>query len=123
MVLSKKINYYQEKFFDGLIILIYILIVISFFGIFTNASTYLNDLNFYLRVYICIFLIWRFNPFRNVDIFTNLDRKIAFNAGIFILTTTILNKYIDEIKLKFNNNPFVNFVKVSVDNFMKPNSN
>jgi hypothetical protein len=48
-MVNKKLDYYQEKFFDGLIILIYILIVISFFGIFTNASTYLNDLNFFFH--------------------------------------------------------------------------
>jgi len=29
-----------------------------------------------------------------------LDRKIAFSAGIFILTTSILNKYIETTKTK-----------------------
>jgi hypothetical protein len=120
-MVNKKLDYYQEKFFDGVIILIYILIVISFFGLFTKASTYLNDANFYLRVYICLFLIWRFNPFRSIDVFTNLDRKIAFNAGIFILTTTILNKYIDEIKERLNDNSFVNIIRTNVDKLIRPN--
>jgi len=115
MVSNKILNYYQEKFFDFVIIIIYILIFISFLGIFTNASNYLNELNYYLRVYVCLFLIWRFNLYRNIDNFTNLDRKIAFNAGIFILTTTVLNKYIDYIKKKFNNNPIVDDIRSDID--------
>jgi hypothetical protein len=47
-------------------------------------------------------LIWRFNPFRTYYEFTDLDRKIAFSSGLFILTTTTLNKYLlffeDKIK-------------------------
>lgn len=121
-MVNKKLDYYQEKFFDGIISLIYILIIISFLGIFTNASTYLNDVNYYLRVYVCLFLIWRFNPFRNIDIFTSLDRKIAFNSGIFILTTTILNTYIDKFKQKLNQNQDVNIIRRDIDHLLEPNS-
>jgi hypothetical protein len=121
-MVNKRLDYYQERFFDGVIIIIYILIIISFLGIFTNASTYLNDVNYYLRVYVCLFLIWRFNPFRSIDMFTNLDRKIAFNAGIFILTTTILNTYIVEIKQKFNNNKVVSNIRGDIDYLIASNS-
>ena len=117
---NKKLDYYQEKFFDGIISLIYILIVVSFLGLFTNTSNYLNDVNFYLRIYVCLFLMWRFNPFRKIDTFTHLDRKIAFNAGIIILTTTILNKYIDEIKHKFSDSQFENIIRTNIHNFIKP---
>jgi hypothetical protein len=57
-----------------------------------------------------------------MDIFTNLDRKIAFNAGIVILTTSILNKYIDKIKKKFNNSQFVNTIRTDTDHLIEPNS-
>jgi hypothetical protein len=30
--------------------------------------------------------------------FTDLDRKITFSAGVFILTTTALNEYLEQIK-------------------------
>jgi hypothetical protein len=42
--------------------------------------------------------MWRFNPVRTHYEFTDLDRKIAFSAGAFILTTTALNQYLDIIK-------------------------
>jgi hypothetical protein len=123
MVLSIKFNYYQEKIFDFVIIILYILVFASFLGVYNNASAYLNTIDYYFRIYICLFLIWRFNPFRNVDVFTNLDRKIAFNAGMFILTTTVLNNYIDKIKNKVDNNRYLNYFKTSIDSVIKPKSN
>ena len=42
--------------------------------------------------------MWRFNPLREKPEFTELDRKIAFSAGVFILTTTALNQYIVQFK-------------------------
>jgi hypothetical protein len=41
-----------------------------------------------------LFLIWRFNPIRTNYELTELDRKIAFSAGVFILSTTALNNYL-----------------------------
>ena len=118
MVFIKKLNDYQEKFFDAIIVIIYILIFATFLGIFNNAPSYLNDINYYFRIYICLFLIWRFNPLRKLEVFTNLDRKIAFNSGVFILTTTILNRHISIITTKFNENKYVNIVRDSIDNFI-----
>jgi hypothetical protein len=69
-------------------------------GLSTSAPQYLDNLDYYVRIYICLFLLWRFNPFRKLDKFTNLDRRIAFSAGLFILTTTALNKYLLDIKNK-----------------------
>jgi hypothetical protein len=90
----------QENLFDILIYISYFLIILSIFGISNTAPQYLNSLDYYVRVYICLFLIWRFNPFRTKYEFTDLDRKIAFSAGVFILTTTAINKYILYFKNK-----------------------
>ena len=100
MVFYKKLNDFQEKFFDIFIYFSYFLILISFFGLSNQAPKFLESLDYYVRIYICLFLIWRFNPFRKVKTFTDLDRKIAFAAGMFIITTTALNKYLVSIKDK-----------------------
>jgi hypothetical protein len=63
----------------------------------------METIDYYVRIYICLFLLWRFNPFRKINKFTELDRKIAFTAGLFILTTTALNKYLDDAKEKIKN--------------------
>jgi hypothetical protein len=110
MVFYKKLNDFQENFFNIFIYFSYILIFVSFFGLSNTAPKFLETLEYYVRIYICLFLIWRFNPFRHVDKFTDLDRKIAFNAGMFIITTTALNQYLVHIK---------GFLK----NFIIPNKN
>jgi len=52
-------------------------------------------------LYISLFLIYRFNPFRRVK-FTGLDAKIAFSAGVFLLGTTaidgIIKNYLSALK-------------------------
>ena len=90
MIISKKaIHGYQELFFDGFITLTYILIFLYTFGISAMAKKHLDIIDNYVRIYICLFLIYRFNPFRSKYDFTSLDRKIAFSAGLFIFTTTV----------------------------------
>jgi cytochrome c biogenesis protein CcdA len=105
--------YIQYNLFTITITISYILVFISALGLSSTAPEYLKTLDYYLRIYICLFLILRFNPFRkyfpiykNPYIkFNDLDRKIAFSAGLFILTTSILNNYVDEIK-QFINHTF-----------------
>lgn len=95
---STTLHKYQERLFNILSYVSYILIIISSLGLSFKAPKYLSDVDYYIRVYICLFLIWRFNPLRRKYEFTELDRKIAFSAGLFILTTTALNEYLVKIK-------------------------
>ena len=92
---------FQEMTFDAFIYLSYILITASYFGVFASAPQYLDELDYYVRIYVCLFLIWRFNPLRTRYTFTALDRKIAFSAGLFILTTTALHSIIMNVVSKF----------------------
>jgi len=98
MVSKKQINDIQEKFFDVSIFISYFLIIFSLFGLSNSAPKFLQTIDYYIRIYICLFLIWRFNPLRRKYEFTDLDRKIAFSAGVFVLTTTALNTYIEKFK-------------------------
>lgn len=84
----------QEKFYYGTIALIYFLYLLAVFGFFNSTSKYLIAINSIFRLYVCLFLIIRFNPLRQHYSFSALDRKISFNAGVFLLTTTVLNSYV-----------------------------
>lgn len=97
-IMIKHLHKWQENIFDIIIYLSYILIFISALGLSVEAPKYLESLDYYVRIYICLFLLWRFNPLRSRYEFTDLDRKIAFSAGLFILTTTALNQYLDNLK-------------------------
>lgn len=98
MLIKNKLHEFQTRIFDVFIIISWGLIIISTLGLSQFAPAFLYDLDYYIRIYICLFLIWRFNPLRSSYEFTDLDRKIAFSAGLFILTTTALNKYLEKIK-------------------------
>jgi hypothetical protein len=91
---------FQTKMFDYLSILLYVLYFAVIMGLSVNAPRYIEDLQYYLKIYISLFLIIRFNNFRHIE-FTELDRKIAFNAGIFLLSATILDQLVAFIAPKF----------------------
>ena len=98
--MSSTLHKYQERLFNLFIYTSYFLIIVSALGLSESAPKYLANLDYYVRIYICLFLMWRFNPFRTHYEFTDLDRKIAFSAGVFILTTTALNQYLVDFKDK-----------------------
>jgi hypothetical protein len=58
---------------------------------YTKYNTYLQTI---VQIYIGLYLLFRFNPFNKIK-FTDLDKVIIFNAGILLLTTSILNYYIE----------------------------
>lgn len=77
------------KAFDIISVITVLLYIAMVFGLWSSAPQYLGDLQYYVKIYVALFLIYRFNPFRHVK-FTSLDRKIAFSAGAFLLGTSLL---------------------------------
>ena len=96
-------NKVQEHIFDITFVIIYVLYFVIALGLSATAPKYLSFLDYYVKIYVSLFLIWRFNPFRNVK-FKPLDKKIAFNAGFFVLfaTTSINQKLISYFTTFFN---------------------
>jgi hypothetical protein len=92
---------FQHKMFTLVIVITWILYISIAVGLSINAPKYLETFDYYVKIYVSLFLLWRFNPFTKTT-FTELDRKIAFSAGILIFATTSLHslllKYFSEIK-------------------------
>jgi hypothetical protein len=99
--MHKTIYSFQDTAFSVVIYLTWFLYIIILLGLSENAPQYLDDLQYYVKIYVGLFLLCRFNPFYRVE-FTKLDSKIAFSAGVFLLATTaiegIVIKYIDYIR-------------------------
>ena len=90
---------FQETIFNIFIIGSWSLIILTSTGMFNQHPLIFDKISFYMKVYICLFLIWRFNPIRQFFvkkpiIFTSLDRKIAFSAGLIVLSTTVIKEYL-----------------------------
>ena len=82
----------QETLFNAVLFLSYILIGGTYLGIGNWNPQYLDTVNSYVNLYICVSLLIRFNMFRK-STFNSLDRRIAFHAGMLLLSSTILNTY------------------------------
>ena len=76
------------------------LLLLTFIGVSSFAPTYLERLHTIMQVYVGLFLIIRFNPFMKRPNFSELDRKVAYSAGLFIIATTSIAKYLQNIAKK-----------------------
>lgn len=101
MLFNKSLHRFQNKIYDIVVYITWFLYIIIALGLSANAPQYLDALQNFIKLYVSLFLIYRFNPFRRVK-FTGLDAKIAFSAGVFLLTTTVINNilqnYLSELK-------------------------
>ena len=77
----------------------YIFMVASHFKFVTDKWQYTVEIvDSVVRLFICLFLIIKFNPFRRSAL-THFDKGVGFNAGLLLLSSTILNSYkIETIK-------------------------
>ena len=96
----------EDTFFNFIILFSYFTLFSSYFGLSLIAPHYLNIFETYMKLYICVSLLIRFNPVRKKTLNT-LDRKIGFSAGILLLSTTILNSYKIKI-IHFMESNFIN---------------
>jgi len=96
----------QNTVFNFIIIISYFLYIIISLGLSASAPQYLETLQYWVKIYISFFLMYRFNLFRKIQ-FNELDRKVAFSAGLFLFSTTIFNqllvKYLTNIKSLITN--------------------
>lgn len=52
----------------------------------------IENVEFWSRMYVSLFLMWRFNPWRRVQ-FTSFDAVIVFNAGIYLFVMLYLSTF------------------------------
>jgi hypothetical protein len=80
-------------------------LVLFLVGVFQDKPFLVLEFNFIVKIILALFLIYRFNSFRKNKIeFTELDRQVAFSAGIYILMISFIDYfffYIKEIRISF----------------------
>lgn len=68
-----------------------ILLILFLIGVLQESPTKFIELNYTLKIAIAFILIYRFNPYRKLVVFTELDRKISYSAGIYIIVSTFVD--------------------------------
>ena len=69
---------------------------IFIFGFVFNVPFIFIQINFIIKVSIAIYLMYKFNDFREKITFTTLDKKICFSAGFYIFIFSfadVINSY------------------------------
>jgi len=72
------------------------LYIVTFLGLFVAAPTYLGILRTIMSLYVSLYLMYRFNPWRTIQ-FTELDKTVTFNAGVLLFTTLLFQFVIRQI--------------------------
>ena len=88
--------YLHQRLFYIALYLSYLLYIIAYFRIGYYNPKYLGMLDTYMKTYVTLFLLIRFNPLVKIQ-FTEFDRTVVFSSAIFLLATTIFAQLSDKI--------------------------
>lgn len=78
--------------------LTYLLYFIVYLNLWQTAPIYLDNINFFLKIYVSFVLIYFFHPFRKIK-FDLFHRELIFSAALFILSSVSLSAFIYHLKL------------------------
>ena len=84
-----------ESVFTYTVLLVNIAYVGLALGLLSKKPEILDKIDYGVKVFISVFLVWRFNPLFPAK-FTEFDRKVVFSAGTFLFTVTIVDYYLSE---------------------------
>jgi hypothetical protein len=92
LVDNKQIYNFESKFLTTFGMLTKLTFVLFLFGFIENKPQMFLEFNFAVKVCLALFLIYRFNKYRKYKIeFTELDRKVCYSAGIYILLISFVD--------------------------------
>ncbi len=74
------------------------LYIMTYIGVISYVPSYIRTLATGLNIFICLFLIYKFNPFREHTLNKN-DGKIIFASAVFMLTNLGLTEIIKKTLL------------------------
>ena len=72
-------------YFGGLALL-YLLYILMYFGLIKYNISYIENIHIIIQIYICIFLMIRFHPFRKHQL-KEYDAQIIFGSALFLMTS------------------------------------
>tara|TARA_R110001599_G_scaffold126360_4_gene299420 strand:+ start:877 stop:1227 length:351 start_codon:yes stop_codon:yes gene_type:complete len=88
---------YYEKVFLFINYFIYCMYFFVYFKLWNDAPQYLDDAQFYLKLFVGILIVYFFNPFASNNTFTKFHKQVVFSAGLFLLTSLSLESILNHI--------------------------
>jgi hypothetical protein len=102
----------KKPVYMGSLFILHLAYILVFLGIIQYTPMFVNNLNILIQVFVCIFLMVKFHPFRKHEL-KEFDSTIIFGSAMFLLTnigfTQLLTNYFgktvtDNVKNKNNFN-------------------
>jgi hypothetical protein len=74
---------------------LFVNVVYIFFamGFLADKPNFIDTIEFWLKAYMGIYILWRFNPLYPLT-FNDFDRRVIFSAGMFLFTITVVEEFI-----------------------------
>ncbi len=78
----------------GMMAMLYVLYIGIYFGLTFADPRYVTILSKLIRLFVCMFLIIRFHPFKETHALREFDEKIIFASAILLLTDLGITQYV-----------------------------
>jgi len=91
------------------VFIIYIIYLLSYFGIFHLSTDYIRIINFLAQSFVCFILIYRFNPLRKITELRKDDNVIIFGSAMIIFINLVSSELLR--LYKENNDVFIELLK------------
>ena len=88
---------HYEKIFLFTNYFIYCMYFLVYFKLWKDAPQYLDDAQFYLKLFVGILIVYFFNPLTSNNNFTKFHKQVVFSAGLFLLTSLSLEGILDHV--------------------------
>ena len=82
----------SNTLFDWIVLGVHVGYIAVVFGILQKEPELLSLIDYWVKVFVGLFLIYRFNAYFPAK-FTDFDRRVVFLAGTFMIVTTVINVY------------------------------
>ncbi len=86
----------KKPVYMGSLFILHLAYILVFLGIIQYTPMFVNNLNILIQVFVCIFLMVKFHPFRKHEL-KEFDSTIIFGSAMFLLTnigfTQLLTNY------------------------------
>ena len=92
---------WYEKFYIYIQYTSYIFFIISFFQLSKYAPEYLDELVIIIKTFICVFLLYHFNPYSKKK-FTDFDKRIVFDSALYLLFSILFVEFYLIFKKRFD---------------------
>lgn len=96
MEIESNLERIKKPAYIAMMTLLYICYFVIYVGVFYIDPAYIDTLSKCIRIFICVFLIYKFHPFRHHRL-QDFDAQLIFASAILILTDMGITQYMVDL--------------------------